>query len=100
MPNIKFSYLYRDGANYKKFGNVVYLNTDHINLGQLELEVRKALIDGCFFNADEWGIPSLFFEHCDSNDPLWHEFIEMVYVDEPADKSFYIGSFEKRLKSS
>jgi hypothetical protein len=30
MPNIKFSFLYRDAANYKTFAAIVFANSENI----------------------------------------------------------------------
>ncbi|MBS1527442.1 MAG: hypothetical protein JST19_17475 [Bacteroidetes bacterium] len=62
MPNIKFSYLYRDGGNYKKFDSVVFPNPDNRNLSEIESLIRSKLIDETWFYADEWRVPELFLE--------------------------------------
>ncbi|MDB5015400.1 MAG: hypothetical protein JWQ84_232 [Mucilaginibacter sp.] len=80
MPNIKFNYLYRDSANYKKFGYVVFSNHNNIELSELESLIRSKLIYETWFYADEWNLPELFLEHCDFRfDPTWHEFESVEY---------------------
>lgn len=53
MPNIKFSYLYRDGANYKKYDNVIFANPENIDLSELDILIKSKLIDKTWFYADE-----------------------------------------------
>jgi hypothetical protein len=75
MPNIKFNYLYRDSANYKKYGFVIFTNPDDIELSEIEVLIRSKLNDGEWFYADEWGLPELLLETFDFRvDPTWHEF--------------------------
>jgi hypothetical protein len=82
MPNIKFNYLYRDAANYKKYGSVIFSNPDNIELSEIEILIRSKLIDGQWFYADEWGLPELFGETFDYRvDPIWHEFESLEYSD-------------------
>jgi len=85
MSNIKFSYLYRDGSNYKKYDSVVFSNPDGIDVAELENLIRSKLIDGEFFYATEWSLPEFFTEYVDFRiDPTWHEFVALAYTDEPA----------------
>jgi hypothetical protein len=44
--NIKLTYLYRDGANYKKFNEVVFLNKNGLAITEIEDRIRPYLIDG------------------------------------------------------
>jgi hypothetical protein len=57
MPNIKFSYFYRDGANYKKFDDVIFANPDSVNLSEIESIISGKLIEETWFYADEWKLP-------------------------------------------
>ena len=83
MSNIKFNYLYRDSANYKKYGFVIFANRDNLELSEVEKGIRAKLIWGEWFYADEWGLPELFLETVDfKNDPTWHEFESVEYTDE------------------
>jgi len=83
MPNIKFNYLYRDSANYKKYGSIVFANPTNIDLLELETLIRSKLIDSTWFYADEWGMPELFFDTFDWKvDPTWHEFESVEHTDE------------------
>jgi hypothetical protein len=84
MPNIKFSYLYRDGSNYKKFGYLVFANPDDVNLQELEDLIKSKLIYDTRFYADKWNLPELFTEYIDFRvDPTWHEFESVEYTEAP-----------------
>jgi hypothetical protein len=88
MPNIKFSYLYRDSSNYKNFGFVVFDNPTDINLEELEKPLRAKLIDDTWFYASEWGLPNLYFNNIDIEaNPTWHEFESLDYTEEAATNS-------------
>jgi len=78
MANIKFSYLYRDGANYKNFGEIVFENPDNIDLTELETIVRSKLIDETWFYANKWLVPDLHMAIW--NDEIDHTFHEFEYV--------------------
>lgn len=101
MPNIKFNYLYRDSANYKKYGSVIFSNPDNIELSEIETLIRCKLIDGKWFYADEWGLPELFLETFDNRiDPTWHEFESAEYSNEVAVLFISIEKFKALLKKS
>jgi len=99
MPNIKFSYLYRDGSNYKKFGYVVFNNPDNINLQEFEDLIKSKLIYGAWFYADKWNLPEVFTEYIDFRvDPTWHEFESVEYTDEGAGSEAVLIEFIKVIK--
>jgi hypothetical protein len=84
MPNIKFSYLYRDAANYKSYGYVVMSNPANKSLKEIEASIREKLINNEWFYANEWQLPDLYpptINPCD--DPSWHEFESTAFIDEP-----------------
>jgi hypothetical protein len=100
MPNIRFNYLYRDSANYKKFGFVIFANPDNIELEEIETIIRAKLIYGEWFYAEEWGVPEIFLESFDFKiDPTWHEFESIEHSYEPVEKLLSIEGFMKVLKS-
>jgi hypothetical protein len=101
MPNIKFNYLYRDSANYKKYGSVIFSNPDNIELSEIETFIRSKLIDGQWFYADEWGLPELFLETFDYRiDPTWHEFEEVEFTDDITTQSITIEEFKVLIEKS
>ena len=84
MPtNIKFNYLYRDAGNYKQFGNIILSNPNNISIDLVTDIIRKNLIDGEFFEAGKWGVPSLFFDTKNEDDHEWHEFENIEITQEP-----------------
>jgi len=100
MPNIKFSYLYRDGANYKNYNSIIFDNPDNIVLSELENLIRSKLIDGTWFYVNEWKLPDLHFKAWDDGiDHAWHEFESVEYTDEqiniPCKLDEFIAIIEK-----
>ncbi len=83
MPNIKFSYLYRDAGNYKNYGWVVFDNSTNLPLETIEANIKRNLIDGRWFYAEAWQVPDLRFADTSHNDPTWHEFESVVYTSMP-----------------
>ena len=76
MSNIEFCYRYRDGANYKKQGSVVFLNPDGLDCSAIETALRQAFWDGLFI-AHQVRIPEIFL-YIDGpfafDDHCYHEF--------------------------
>lgn len=100
MPNIKFNYLYRDGANYKNFNFVIFENDQSISLENLEALIKSKLFDGQWFYADRWKVPEIFLSTFDFKiDPTWHEFESVECSDEPANSTFTLAEFVGILKS-
>ena len=92
MRNIKFVYLYRDGANYKSSGQVVFVNPTNLALSEIENRLVAAFLTDKLFIASQVSIPEQFlfsdgkftkYDHC------YHEFdcVETCN-DEPND---YLG---------
>ena len=89
MPNIKFSYRYRDGANYKNHYHIVLNNPAGITLTEIENMVRQKLIDGTWFYADNWNLPDLHFGTWDNEiDHTWHEFDDVEFTNETGEVDF------------
>lgn len=73
--NIKFEYLYRDAANYKNWGEVIFSNTRNIPIDQINKRISTHLIDHQYFVPSDFNMPDLHFgKHDPSNDHSWHEF--------------------------
>ena len=70
--NSKFEYLYRDGSNYKSWGEVTFSGRAS---DELRLRIVSALDRGEFFIADQVRIPDMFFENraLFADDHCWHE---------------------------
>jgi len=94
MPNIQFNYRYRDGANYKNHGLVIFENSPSISIDELETLIKSKLIYGEWFYAEEWKLPELFTDFFDFKmDPTWHEFESVEYTDEAANSTLSLGEF-------
>jgi len=77
MNSIKFNYLYRDGSNYKSWGEVVFSNPKQLRLGEIEKRLIDAFMSDKLFIASQVSIPEKFlflngkftqYDHC------YHEF--------------------------
>ena len=77
MKNINFHYLYRDGANYKSWGEVVFSNPDQLTMKEIESKLIDSFLPDKLFIASQVFIPEKFlfangkftkFDHC------YHEF--------------------------
>lgn len=75
MPNIEFSFLYRDAANYKTFGSVVFSNSENIPLEEVGKIIQASCNqDGCF-DPRLWGLPNILTQPYDPElDHDWYEF--------------------------
>lgn len=99
MPNIKFSYLYRDGANYKNYGSVVFKGEQTFDLGKLLILIQSKLISGEFFYASQWHLPDLHFDQWnDEFDHTFHEFECIEYTDEPPNTLLTLAEFCKIIE--
>jgi hypothetical protein len=60
MSNVEFSYLYRDGGNYKKFGKAVFSNPNQIACVAIEKALTEAVLEDGLFIADQVRVPEVF----------------------------------------
>ena len=85
--NIKFNYLYRDGANYKQFHSEVFKNHNGLSIEEIETAIRSALIDDGWFYADKWELKDLHLYKWDNSiDHEWHEYDSIEMTDESETK--------------
>jgi hypothetical protein len=98
VMNIKMTYLYRDGGNYKTWQEVVFTNRSGKTVEQLTDLIKQRLISGRFFAKSLAPVP---FEYPDSHDPeldhAWLEFDSFEEVDEVATVSLDIDEFVASL---
>ena len=87
MDKIKFVYLYRDGSNYKSWGEVVFENYEKIILEEIEKRLTEAFLPDKLFIASQISIPEKFlflngkftkYDHC------FHEFDCLEICHEPS----------------
>lgn len=85
--NIKFNYLYRDGANYKQNHSEVFTNREQLSIEEIENAIRSALIDDGWFYADKWGLKDLHLYKWDNTiDHEWHEYDSIEATEESETK--------------
>jgi hypothetical protein len=96
--NVSFEYLYRDGANYKNWGEVVFKSISGLDLNELERQIVDGLIDGQNFIAERVAVPTLYFSNHDASvDHSWHEFVGMSWTNKSPTQSNSIEQFIARL---
>jgi len=98
--NIRFEYLYRDGGNYKQFGDVVFANPEGIEIQRLENLVQEALIGEMNFIAEDLHLPLLYFSEKNSDDHGWHEFDSIHETDEEVSDLRTVSKFIAQLNES
>jgi hypothetical protein len=83
--NIKFYYLYRDFANYRKHNEIIFLNPYDKTSKEIESILRSHLTDEQWFYASEWKVPDLHFESWDTEeDHFLHRFGSIEETNQPA----------------
>lgn len=76
--NIKLSYLFRDGGNYKTFGYVILSNPGRRSTEQIDNDLRRTLIDGAYFYPEQVQLPVLNY----GEEGMWHEYEKTEMTDE------------------
>ncbi|MCG3167897.1 MAG: hypothetical protein POELPBGB_03697 [Bacteroidia bacterium] len=98
--NIEFNYMYRDGANYKQFGSVVFVNPDNISVAEIEMQIKELLIDGEFFDYKKWSIPSIHKYPYDSEiDHDWYTFEGLLTTENSANDKRTVRDFLKEINN-
>lgn len=91
--NTKFSYLYRDAWNYKKFHSLILPGV--VSLEKIEPFLR----DHTFFIPSEVGLPDLQENVFKTYDHIWHEIEAISLTDEQPtltiDASTLVSNFKK-----
>jgi hypothetical protein len=81
--NVFLEYLYRDAGNNKIWGNVIFRNTKNLGAAQIEIMLRKGLIEDQFFSAEDAGVIGLSFDRYDAAlDHGWHELVGVCLTEE------------------
>jgi hypothetical protein len=83
--NIKLSYLYRDGANYKQFNEVVFHNPRNLSTQEIAATIKEKLIDSQWFVAKDWGLPDLHFKEFTWDSEIDHDWHEFESIEETLD---------------
>lgn len=85
MANVRFVYLYRDGSNYKDWGEVVFRYAGDKGLEDLQQDLSRSFDSGQLFIANQVRVPELFPWRSglpDADDHCFHEFDVLEYTDE------------------
>jgi hypothetical protein len=83
--NIQFEYLYRDGANYKAWGTIVFSNPDELSVSEIDKRLRRAFNSDSQFVADQIEIPEIFLYRdgsLTSDDHCFHEYDRVELTDD------------------
>jgi hypothetical protein len=101
MPNIQFTYLYRDAGNHKNYNSSVFANPYNVDIQDLEALIKSKLIEGAWFYVNEWKLPDLHFTCWDEEiDHAWHEFESLEYTDNPPTQSTSISQFKHLIEKT
>jgi len=90
MTNIKFNYLYRDGANYKSWAEVIFANPDQLALDEIEDRLVDAFLPDKLFIASQISIPEKFLfldGKFTKHDHCYHEFDSIEICNEKSTDS-------------
>ena len=89
MENARFRYLYRDGANYKKWTEVVFFNSSAISVNEVTESLRNAFLTDGLFIAHQIRVPEVFLVQdypLSQDDHCYHEFDSIeATADQPTD---------------
>lgn len=92
--NIKFCYLYRDYANYKKYNEVVFANPKSRSIEEIGKFINEHLFDDKLFYSTEWKLPDLHFEEWDPEfDHFVHEFTCLEFTAKEQTMQYDIEKF-------
>jgi hypothetical protein len=85
MDSVRFNYLYRDGANFKNWGKVIFANPEVLPLKPIESKLLNAFLPDKHFIASQIQIPDIFLFLTDkptAYDHCFHEFDSVEICDE------------------
>jgi hypothetical protein len=91
MTFVRFNYLYRDGANFKNWGNVVFANLGELSLAGIEARLLDAFLPDKHFIASQIQISDVFLFIVDkptAYDHCFHEFDSVEACDESPNDTF------------
>jgi hypothetical protein len=97
--NLKLNYMYRDGANYKQFGSMIFKNENLITPRIATEKVKEKLISAEFFVPQDWNLPRLQKHPYDSEiDHEWHEFESFEWTDEDMTDDREVSDFLNEIE--
>lgn len=60
MINVRFNYLYRDGDNFKSWGEVIFSNLEQLTLDEIDSKLIDTFLPDKQFIASQVSIPEKF----------------------------------------
>lgn len=97
--NLKLNYRYRDGANYKQFGWVIFYNPGFLCPRRAAEQFKEKLICGENFVPQDWGLARLQkYAYDPEIDHEWHEFEDFEWTEEDATDEREISEFLNEIK--
>lgn len=97
--NLKMNYMYRDGANYKQFGYVIFKNASFLTPNQASQKLKEKLISNEYFVPQDWGIAKLHKHPYEPEiDHEWHEFESFEWTDEDVTDNRDLSSFLDKIQ--
>lgn len=97
--NLKMNYMYRDGANYKQFGYVIFKKASFLTPNQASQKLKEKLISNEFFIPQDWGLPRLQkYAYDPEIDHEWHEFESFEWTDEDVTDNRDLSSFLDKIQ--
>jgi len=92
MPNVIFSYLYRDASNNKNGGGVIFTNPTGLDLESIHGRLSAVLDEREFFVPHQVRVPPVYhyltgYGYAEDDDHSYHEFTGVTFTDEdPTDE--------------
>lgn len=84
--NTRMEYLYRDGSNWKSWGEVTFRGAPS---PESLARLRKAFNSGDYFIAEQVRVRELFFDSGPyAEDHCWHEFSQVESTTNPGDDPY------------
>ena len=96
--NIKLSYLYRDGSNYKQYNQIIFDNPNSITLKKIRKIIRRKLIEECWFIAKDRNLPDMHFKEYPWNNDVDHEWHEFDFIEETTEAKTVNTSIEDLIE--
>jgi len=87
MNKIRFIYLYRDGANYKSWGEVIFDNPEQLSVDEIDQRLGSAFLSKKLFVAHQISLPEKFLfldGKITRHDHCYHEFDSIEVCEEQA----------------
>jgi hypothetical protein len=85
VRNIKFTYLYRDGANFKNWGEVIFTNPENLDLEEISERLTNSFLPDKLFVASQIAVPERFLfldGKFTQHDHCYHEFDSVEFCED------------------